>query len=120
NRAFGTRFSVREGGFAMRPGFRAFALLVCLGAWHAGSSAPAQLILNDRRPDVPVSRSYEIKEVSVDARVREQVAEVQVSQTFHNPGSSVLEAEFLFPLPEEGAIDSLTLLADGQELPGRL
>ena len=52
--------------------------------------------------------------------MRDQVAEVQVSQTFHNPGSFQLEAEFLFPLPEEGAVQNFVLLVDGRELPGRL
>src|SRR5207249_3346583 len=56
----------------------------------------------------------------VDARVRDQVAEVQVAQTFYNPGSFQIEAEYLFPLPEEGAIQSFVLLVDGRELPGRL
>ena len=45
---------------------------------------------------------------------------MQVSQTFHNPGSFQLEAEFLFPLPEEGAIQNFVLMVDGRELPGRL
>lgn len=98
----------------------ATALLALLGVLGICSIGEAQVIVVDRRPDVSVGRSYEIKQVAVSGRVREQVAEVQVSQTFHNPGSRVLEAEFLFPLPEDGAIDSLTLIADGQELPGRL
>ena len=69
---------------------------------------------------IPVARSYEIREVSIDARVRDQVAEVQVSQTFHNPGSIQIEAEYLFPLPEEGAVQNFVLMVDGRELPGRL
>ncbi len=82
-------------------------------AWSQG-------IIIDRRPNIPVARSYEIREVSVTGRVRDQVAEVQVSQTFHNPGSVVMESEFLFPLPEEGAVQDFVLLVDGRELPGRL
>jgi Ca-activated chloride channel family protein len=74
----------------------------------------------DRRPHWPIARSFEIREVAVDARVRDQVAEVQVSQTFHNPGSVVIESEYLFPLPEEGAIQNFVLLVDGRELPGRI
>lgn len=93
---------------------------IALGTWGACTPVGAQVILLDRRAGVPVARSYEITEVAVDGQVRDQVAEVRVSQTFHNPGSQVLEAEFLFPLPEDGAIESLTLLADGQELTGRL
>jgi Ca-activated chloride channel family protein len=84
------------------------------------STARSQGIIIDRRPTIPISHSYEIREVSIDGRVRDQVAEVQVSQTFHNPGSAQLEAEFLFPLPEEGAIQNFVLMVDGRELPGRL
>jgi Ca-activated chloride channel homolog len=83
-------------------------------------STNGQGIIIDRRPGVPISHSYEIREVGIDARVRDQVAEVQVSQTFHNPGSFQLETEFLFPLPEEGAIQNFVLMVDGRELPGRL
>ena len=79
-----------------------------------------QGIIIDSRPRVPISRSYEIREVSINGRIRDQVADVQVSQTFHNPGSFQLEAEFLFPLPDEGAIQNFVLMVDGRELPGRL
>ena len=84
------------------------------------SAARSQGIIIDRRATIPVAHSYEIREVSIDGRVRDQVAEVQVSQTFHNPGSMQLETEFLFPLPEEGAIQNFVLMVDGRELPGRL
>ena len=93
----------------------ALVVMECLVA-----TAWSQGIIVDRRPRIPVARSYEIREVRIDGRVRDQVAEVQVSQTFHNPGSFPLEAEFLFPLPEEGAIQNFVLLVDGRELPGRL
>ncbi|MDB5353234.1 MAG: uncharacterized protein JWN86_4481 [Planctomycetota bacterium] len=82
--------------------------------------ARGQGFIVDRRHHVPIARSYEIREVTVDAKVRDQVADVQVSQTFHNPGSFELESEFLFPLPEDGAIQNFVLMVDGRELPGRL
>ena len=74
----------------------------------------------DSRPHVPIVRSFEVREVSVDARLRDQVAEVQVSQTFYNPGSFVLESEYLFPIPDDAAVQNFVLLVDGKELPGRL
>lgn len=83
-------------------------------------TAVGQVIIIDRRPNVPVARAFEVKEMSLDARLRDQVAEVRVSQTFHNPGSVALEAEYLFPIPEGAAIQDLVLLADGKELPGKL
>src|SRR5437764_5504084 len=92
-------------------------VLILLGR---GQIARAQGFIIDRRPAFPVARAYEIREVAIDARVRDQVAEVQVSQTFHNPGSVQIESEFLFPLPEDGAVQNFVLRVDGRELPGRL
>jgi Ca-activated chloride channel family protein len=99
---------------------RRFALLAASALLALPTSLLAQGIVIDRRPHIPIARAYEVREVSVDARIRDQVAEVQVSQTFHNPGSFQIDAEYLFPLPEEGAIQNFVLLADGKELPGRL
>src|SRR3954454_21855331 len=115
-----SRAASPEEGYAMSLRYGHCLAVVALAALSTGREVRAQGFLIDRRPDVPVARSYEIREVTVDARVRDQVAEVQVSQTFHNPGSSALESEYLFPLPEEGAIQNLVLLVDGKELPGRL
>jgi len=95
----------------------AFALLA-IGA--LAPIARGQGFIVDRRHHVPIARSFEVREVSIDARVRDQVAEVQISQTFHNPGSFELESEFLFPLPEDGAIQNFVLMVDGKELTGRL
>ncbi len=94
----------------------AAVMLVLFGA----NLAFGQGIIIDRRPDMPVRGSYDVRKISVDATIRDQVAEVQVSQTFHNPGSGLLEAEYLFPLPDDGAVQSFTLMVDGKELGGKL
>lgn len=86
----------------------------------AAAVANAQGVLVDQRRTVPIQDSFEVKEVEVDARVRDQTAEVRVSQTFHNPGSTQIEAKFCFPIPEEGAVGDFVLLVDGRELPGKL
>ena len=70
-------------------------------------------------PSPPVS-SYKIKELDVQVRLKEQVARVQVSQSFVNTGSTQMEVCFVFPLPYDGAIDQLTLLVDGKEFPAKL
>ena len=70
-------------------------------------------------PTVPMS-SYKIKELTVQARLSDQVARVQVTQSFVNTGNAPIEVQFLFPLPYEGAVDKLTLLVDGKEFPGKL
>lgn len=74
------------------------------------------------RPPIPtpVQSDYKIKAVAVQATVRDQAAKFQISQVFQNTGSATLEAQFIFPIPENAAISGLTLLVDGKELPGRL
>ena len=110
-----------EDGFAMTRNVRNALSLGALALMAAAPmAARGQGFLVDRRPTIPIVGSVEIRDVTVDARVRDQVAEVRVSQTFHNPGSFDLESEFFFPLPEDGAIQDFVLMVDGRELPGRL
>ncbi|AGA26181.1 VIT domain-containing protein [Singulisphaera acidiphila] len=104
----------------MKPRVGRYLIVIALALAAQPDRAWSQGIMIDRRPNHPIARSYEIRDVTVDAKVRDQVAEVQVSQTFHNPGSTVLESEYYFPLPEEGAIQNFVLMVDGKELPGRL
>lgn len=69
-------------------------------------------------PEPPVS--YKVKEVEVGVRLIDQVAQVQVSQTFENTGSRQMEVAFVFPLPYDGAIEQMTLLVDGKEYAAKL
>ena len=71
------------------------------------------------RPPLPPVQ-YKISELEVQARLADQVAQVQVSQSFVNTGSRQLEASFVFPLPYDGAVEQMTLLVDGREFPARL
>lgn len=104
---------------------RAFCLLLVL---VLSSQVVAQgLLLDERarlprpviRPDVRQS-SYKIKELIVNARIKDQVARTQVTQTFVNTGSRTMEVCFAFPLPYDGAIDQLTFMVDGKEYEGKL
>ena len=79
------------------------------------------------RPIPPIPRprpipesSYKIKDLEINARLVDQVAQVQVSQTFVNTGSRQMEVSFVFPLPYDGAIDQMTLLVDGKEYAAKM
>lgn len=69
---------------------------------------------------VPPPGIYKIKQLDVQARLVDQVAQVRVSQSFVNTGSQQLEVSFVFPLPYDGAIDQMTLMIDGKEHPAKL
>ena len=82
---------------------------------------PRPIIIRPIPSPQPIPPStYKIKELSVQAKLTDQVARVQVSQTFVNTGSRQMEVCFVFPLPYDGAIDRLTLLVDGKEYEARL
>jgi hypothetical protein len=70
------------------------------------------------RPIPPTS--YKIKEISINARIQDQVARTQVTQSFVNTGSRQIEVSFVFPLPYDGAIDRLTFMVDGKEYDAKL
>ncbi|WP_153555372.1 VIT domain-containing protein [Roseimaritima sediminicola] len=106
--------------------------LVC-GAVLAvlGGALPAagQGFLVPADPDSPVWRrvapeqpvhTYRVDRIDVDASLQDQVATVQVSQTFRNTCSQTLQVRFVFPMPYDGAVDRMTFLVDGEELPGKL
>lgn len=110
----------------------ALALGLLVGLSNSVASAQGVLIITSHpvplprphfrpipTPTPPVA-SYKIKELGVHARITDQVARVQVSQSFVNTGSQQMEVQFLFPLPYDGAIDKLTLLVDGKEFPGKI
>ena len=72
------------------------------------------------RPWHPEHRSYRIKELSVDANIKDQIASTSVTQVFENTGSVPIEATFVFPLPYDGAVDKMTFLVDGREIEAKL
>lgn len=81
---------------------------------------PITIILPRPRPEPVPESQYKIKELAVNATLENQVARVQVSQSFVNTGSRQMEVCFVFPLPYDGAVDSLTLMVDGKEYPAKL
>lgn len=73
-----------------------------------------------RRPNTTRPVTYAVDKIDVDASLQDSVATVQVAQTFRNECSQTLHVRFVFPMPYDGAIDQMTFLVDGRELPGRL
>jgi Ca-activated chloride channel family protein len=73
-----------------------------------------------RPQPTPPPMSYKIKELDYHAKVVDQVAQVQVTQSFVNTGSAQMEVSFVFPLPYDGAIDRMTFMVDGKEYDAKL
>ncbi|RCS53010.1 VWA domain-containing protein [Bremerella cremea] len=109
-----------------------FLATLCTLLLASGATAQALIVIHHPERPVPLPRpiprpasqhpteSYKITKLEVNAKVKDQVAQVQVAQQFQNTGSRQMEVSFLFPLPYDGAIDSLTLMVDGKEFPAKL
>ncbi|MFN0050800.1 MAG: VIT domain-containing protein [Planctomycetales bacterium] len=122
--------SSQPGGLPFRLG-TVWGILVLLFLAVLTRQGTAQVVIIDNsrrivapRPSIPrpapFPSSYKIKTVDVQASIQDQAAKIQVSQVFQNTGSTVLEAQFVFPIPENAAISGLTLMVDGKELTGKL
>lgn len=108
----GSKFSI---------GFLCLASLLCSATLHA------QLILPiSPRPPVSLSppasptQTFQVKQWTVSARVKDQAATVHLTQQILNTSSTAAEAQCLFPLPADAVVSGLTLLIDGKEVPGKL
>ncbi len=117
----------------LQAGLGLILLFVASTAWAQGvlivvdpphpTPLPRPIIIPRPHPPRPIPQppaSYKIKELAVQARIVDQVARVQVSQSFVNTGSRQMEVAFVFPLPYDGAVDQLTFMVDGKEIPGKL
>lgn len=69
---------------------------------------------------IETETSYRIQKLELDASIRDQVVQARVSQTFVNTSSQAIQAVFVFPLPHDGAIESMTFLVDGREIEGKM
>jgi len=83
-------------------------------------SAFADGLLVPVRPDFRVRGFWAVKYHRVDIKVRNQVADVTIDQAFVNTGTSILEVQYIFPLPPTAAIDDMTLMVDGKEFKGTI
>ncbi|WP_204102466.1 MULTISPECIES: VIT domain-containing protein [Spirulina sp. CCY15215] len=54
-------------------------------------------------------RVFPLKHTEVKAKVSGNVSRVEVTQTFENPFSDPLEAVYVFPLPDEAAVDDMEI-----------
>ena len=93
-------------------------LAVLLGALLPYICAAQVIIIPPER--IPIHGAYSIQSISMDASIKDQVAEVQLSQVVRNNSSVQMEASFVFPIPPDAAITRFTLMIDGKEVPAKL
>ncbi|MFP6676138.1 MAG: VIT domain-containing protein [Pirellulaceae bacterium] len=71
------------------------------------------------RPTPPVT-SYKVKSIEMNAKVVDQTAQVQLTQTFVNTGSRQMQVTFVFPLPADAVVDEMTFMVDNKEYEAKI
>ncbi len=56
----------------------------------------------------------------VDVKITDQMAETHVDQEFYNPNGSVLEGDYIFPVPFGAQLNKFTMDIDGKQVPAEL
>ncbi len=72
------------------------------------------------RPTTPSPVSYKVKAIEMAAKVVDQTAKVQLTQTFVNTGSRQMQVSFVFPVPVAAVIDQMTFLVDNKEYEAKI
>ena len=65
-------------------------------------------------------RILPLKHTEVKAEISGFVAEVSVTQVFGNPADKPIEAVYVFPLPENAAVNDMTLLVGDRRIKGQI
>lgn len=63
---------------------------------------------------------FPLKHTEVKAKVSGNVSRVEVTQTFENPFSDPLEAIYVFPLPDEAAVDDMEIKIGNRIIKGNI
>src|ERR1043166_1228468 len=78
-----------------------------------GSGTLTTLRRGSRKP-VPLP----LKHTDVNARVDGYIGTVEVTQTFHNPYDSKIEAVYVFPLPQDAAVNEFLMIIGERRIRG--
>jgi Ca-activated chloride channel family protein len=63
---------------------------------------------------------FPLKHTEVQATVMGNISRVEVTQTFENPFTTALEATYIFPLPDEAAVDDMEIRIGNRTIKGNI
>ena len=64
--------------------------------------------------------AFPLKHTHVQAKVTGNLSRVEVTQRFENPFAATLEAVYIFPLPDEAAVDEMVIRIGDRTIQGSI
>ncbi len=84
--------------------------------WQGEAATGALLLVDDQGQIQPAT----LLDTDAHITVSGPVAEVALTQRFHNPSQQFREGRYLFPLPENAAVDGMVLTIGDRRIVGRI
>jgi Ca-activated chloride channel family protein len=101
-----------------------FAAVLMSAACAAAARADGLIVISNPPPTTVRGHfSFAPLEVTyhkVDVKITDQLAETKVDQEFYNPNGTVLEGDYIFPVPLNTTIDKFTMDIDGKPVAAEL
>ncbi len=86
----------------------------------AGSALADGVLIPRPSPILPERPLVDVKYHHVDVEIDDPVAITRIDQVFVNPHHLELEADYIFPIPENAAIDDFTMTVGGRKMEAEL
>ncbi|MBE8985646.1 VIT domain-containing protein [Nostoc sp. LEGE 12450] len=64
--------------------------------------------------------AFPLKHTEVKAKIAGNISRVEVTQSFENPFTTILEAVYIFPLPDEAAVDDMLIRIGDRTIQGSI
>jgi len=64
--------------------------------------------------------AFPLKHTEVQAKITGNISRVEVTQSFENPFTTTLEAVYIFPLPDEAAVDDMLIKIGDRTIKGNI
>ncbi len=90
------------------------------GAVEAATGKVTQGALQIIGKDGKTNGQCPLKHTDVNAEVSGSLARVTVTQEFHNPLQEKIEAVYVFPLPQNAAVDDMTMIVGDRTVKGKI
>ncbi len=95
-------------------------LLILCGLTFMAAPTDALIVIRHLPDQQPNPHALRLTANTVDVVITDRVAEVTAEFVYKNTGRVDLEGTFLFPLPDQAAVDDFSLFVNGEEIKAEL
>jgi len=94
--------------------------IIMLGATAMADGVLIPILPHPRPPDMPPKPAVNVKYHHVDVEINDPVALTKIDQVFINPYRREIEADYIFPIPENAVISRFVAWLDGRKMEAEL